>query len=646
MPCRKDRESGAAIWDADLQGCFQKERVVKIFHGHATTIGFAFALLIIVGIGAYSYRCTQGLIKTANRVSQIREGIDKLDDLLAQVLEVESAGRGFLVAGEDLYLEPFVAAIPKALQTDNELQSLLGANPAAQGRIRHLSNLVSEEIAHGRLLVDRRRAQGGPEAARQILISGRGYVLMDEIRNEVTAIRQEALKILNKEEQLARIDAERSMLALIVGSFLSTAMLALIFRNLSREISKRQRTEDRLRLQAQIVDQVHDSVISTDLDGKVTSWNEGAVRLTGYSSDEAMGRHISFLYPEEERHFLQHGVIQPLKARGNHETEVRMRKKTGEDFYAHLSLSLLYNKEGKVSGMIGYSMDITERRRKDDKIRQLNQDLERRIAERTSELAEVNKELEARTLEAERANRMKSEFLARMSHDLRTPLNAIIGFSDLLAECLAAEPREKPKRFLGYIQDGAHHLLQLINDILDVSKIEAGHVELNLESFAAIHALDEVLSIIHPLVTMKNMRIESNIPPGLTLWADPVRFRQILYNLLSNAVKFTAENGHIWIDSSQDNAFRYLSIRDSGIGIAREEQEAIFEEFHQVGSVRAEGTGLGLAITRKLVALHGGRIWVESEPGQGSRFIVALPIAPLPQGSTLESLPAGASDDL
>jgi signal transduction histidine kinase len=239
----------------------------------------------------------------------------------------------------------------------------------------------------------------------------------------------------------------------------------------------------------------------------------------------------------------------------------------------------------------------------------------------------------------ERANRLKSEFLASMSHELRTPLNAIVGFSSLLAEGVGGALTEKQERFIGHIKNGARHLLQLINDILDVSKIESGRVELTLESFGAAEALGEVLSIIKPLAAAKRIHLEASLGPNLSLWADRIRFKQIMYNLLSNAVKFTPEQRSIGVEMVRDPQCDRISVSDSGIGIPKEEQEAIFREFYQAGTTTEgvrEGTGLGLAITKRLVELHGGKIWVESEPGRGSCFTFTLPIQQ-PQAVTHET---------
>jgi signal transduction histidine kinase/DNA-binding response OmpR family regulator len=285
----------------------------------------------------------------------------------------------------------------------------------------------------------------------------------------------------------------------------------------------------------------------------------------------------------------------------------------------------------EVSTLIESVNEMLEQiQQRDAALQRAHGELEQRVQERTTQLAVANKELDLRNREVERGTRLKSKFLASMSHELRTPLNAIVGFSDLLAEQTAGELNEKQKRFVNHIKQGSAHLLQLINDILDLSKIEAGQLELRIETFPINEALPEVLSTIRPLAMAKHITVHHTLEVDLPLYADRVRFKQILYNLLSNAVKFTPKDGRISIECKEDGDGDSIniSVTDTGIGIRPEDQGIIFEEFRQVEGGKdstQEGTGLGLAITKRLVEQQGGKISLTSEPGKGSRFTFTLP---------------------
>lgn len=245
-------------------------------------------------------------------------------------------------------------------------------------------------------------------------------------------------------------------------------------------------------------------------------------------------------------------------------------------------------------------------------------------------LTSVNGLLELQNRQLERATRLKSEFLASMSHELRTPLTAILGYAGLLLRDVPGQLNDKQRRFVGSMQTGAKHLLSLINGILDLSKIEAGELELKMEDFVIKEAANEVLAMVLPQARSKRISMESHLQEGACVHADPLRFKQILSNLLSNAVKFTPEGGSVRLDSAQRENFVLTSVTDTGVGISPEDQERLFQDFFRASSAKeaaAEGTGLGLAITRRIVEQHGGKISVHSELGRGSCFTFALPAA-------------------
>jgi signal transduction histidine kinase len=243
--------------------------------------------------------------------------------------------------------------------------------------------------------------------------------------------------------------------------------------------------------------------------------------------------------------------------------------------------------------------------------------------------ARLFREIEQKSRELEAASRHKSEFLANMSHELRTPLNAIIGFSEVLAEGMFGEVNDKQAEYLADILESGRHLLSLINDILDLSKIEAGRMELEPSSVNLPAAIENTLILVRERAQRRDIRLARSVDDRLgTIRADERKVKQVLLNLLSNALKFTPEGGKVDVRARANGGVAEVSVADTGVGISPEDQQAVFEEFRQVGasSKKSEGTGLGLAISRKLIELHGGRLWLESALGAGSTFTFTLPL--------------------
>src|SRR5499427_4906980 len=263
-------------------------------------------------------------------------------------------------------------------------------------------------------------------------------------------------------------------------------------------------------------------------------------------------------------------------------------------------------------------------------IEQLNIGLEAKVQERTEALRLQQQELQQVNTRLEVANRHKSEFLANMSHELRTPLNAIIGFSEVLLEKMFGDVNERQEEYLNDILSSGQHLLSLINDILDLAKVEAGKMELELSMFDLRHVLEGSLVMIKERALAHGLTLSLDMVDDLSvITGDERKVKQILFNLLSNAVKFTPDKGKVGIVAKRTDAAVQIAVWDTGVGIAPEDQQRIFEEFQQVGrglAGKTEGTGLGLALTKRFVELHGGTMWVESTLGSGSTFTFTLPI--------------------
>jgi signal transduction histidine kinase/DNA-binding response OmpR family regulator len=277
---------------------------------------------------------------------------------------------------------------------------------------------------------------------------------------------------------------------------------------------------------------------------------------------------------------------------------------------------------------------LTQIGKSETDLRNAHDGLEQRVKKRTAELEAAKMEVEAFSQsvvlakeELERSSKFKDQFLSTMSHELRTPLNAVLGFSDLLGEDRYGPLNEKQRRYVNHISNGGKHLLRLINDILDLSRIEAGRLQLALENVHVGTCFSEVCDNLHPLVSKKGHSLVKHAAPGLSVRADRTRLNQILMNLIGNAVKFTPEGGKIELAARKMGDVVRLEVRDSGPGIPPEEKKRIFEAFYRMtqNAKAAEGSGLGLAITQRLVELHGGELGLESEPGSGSCFYFTLP---------------------
>jgi len=374
----------------------------------------------------------------------------------------------------------------------------------------------------------------------------------------------------------------------------------------------------------ELLEAAPDAIIEIDENGVIVLLNRVTEQMFGYARQELLGQPVEILIPESHRaahvHHRAHYWSHPQTRAMGSGLSLEGQRRDGTRFPVEISLSPVESEEGfRVTAII---RDTTERKQAEDRIRTIQDKYNRA-------LSATNRELEARNQEVERANRLKSEFLASMSHELRTPLHTIIGFSELLAEQLEGPLNEKQQRFVEHIHGDSLHLLELINDVLDLSKIEAGRLELRREAFDIGMAIEEVLHSIRRQAEVKGLTVETRVAAESAVYADKVRFKQILLNLLSNAVKFTPEGGTVGVDAVLRGDFFEVSVTDTGVGIPSAEHESVFDKFYQVGNTTKgvrEGTGLGLAITQHLVTEHGGRIWVESEVGKGSRFTFTIPL--------------------
>lgn len=371
--------------------------------------------------------------------------------------------------------------------------------------------------------------------------------------------------------------------------------------------------EHRLRM---TVDQAADGIIVIDSNGLVDTFNASAQEIFGYKEDEVVGQNISKLMPEHHSHHHDEYIQNHLKTGAVHiigkGREVQGIRKNGEIFPLHLAVSKV-DLPGKTL-FSAICRDLTAQKQADIELLNAKRD-------------------------AETANLAKSEFLASMSHELRTPLNSIIGFSQLLHLNKAHPLDESQKRQVQQINDAGQHLLSLINDILDLSRIETQGFSLSVEAVELKTIIDNCLILIAPIAAKHDISVINNLDTSKAPYvrADFVRLKQVVMNLLSNAVKYNIENGQIIIDGEIKGADFQVNVRDTGSGIASDDLEALFEPFNRLGQEAGEieGTGIGLSITKKIIEMMKGKIGVESELGNGTTFWFSLPICDAPEAKEI-----------
>lgn len=401
-------------------------------------------------------------------------------------------------------------------------------------------------------------------------------------------------------------------LLLTIGQQLGTTVRnAWLYEKVQRELEERKQAEEALKESEErfrsVVESAIDAIILADNSGTIISWNKSAANIFLYSEEEVIGKPLTILVPERYRDAHLTGLMRVTSSGKSNVigkiVEMCGLRKDGTEFPIELSLATWKKEKGTFySGII---RDITERKK-------------------TEQVLLENARLAY-------ASKAKSEFLACMSHELRTPLNAIMGFSELLKQAVPGELNRQQERYVNHILTSSRNLLSLISDILDLSKVEAGKIDLVIEKMSVPETINEAIILIKENAVKHNVLLKKELDPQLEfIEADKARLKQVLFNLLSNAVKFSKkEEGTVTIAAKKEMDMARFSVSDTGIGIRKEDMGKLFKTFEQLDSGISRtygGTGLGLAISKKLVEMHGGKIWAESKFGEGSTFTFLVPI--------------------
>ena len=572
--------------------------------------GALVAMLLVGAAALLGHRSIDEMEGSQAWVEHTEIVLQKLERLIAAIDEAEANQRAYVITAQKLYIAPHDKAITTVRATTRSLDPLLEDNPIQMRSLDTLERLVNAKVAFSREVV-RRRTMEGFDSAAALIARGRGRILMDSIHSlaDVMMHRERSLlrsRLSIEEASLARAEAHIEI-GILFAAILAIVSVILTDRTISA-FAEGRRTSAHIRA---LLDSTIDGIYGLDSEGRITFANRSLADSLGFTVEELVGRNAHQLfhhtrpdgtpYPPEDcpMYRASHGG-----QAGKVDNEIIWRK-DGTPIPVEYSINPVKKTEVTESGVVVSVKDITERQWAEAALRSAKE-------------------------AAEGANKAKSDFLARMSHELRTPLNSVIGFANVLLRNKGGNLRDQDIDYAGRIQKNGVHLLTLINDILDLSKIEAGRMELEIVPVSLPELVADLVSQFEPQVAGRPVTLETRVPDSVSpLQTDAVKLRQVLTNLVANAIKFT-ETGTVTVTVIADttsHAAKAIRVTDSGIGIPQSRLSAIFEEFEQAElstTRRFGGTGLGLPIARSLCELMGYTLTVESTEGKGSTFTIDL----------------------
>ena len=556
------------------------------------TGGFWLALLFLAGIGAVSYWSTKRLIETAGQVAHTHAVLAELDDIPLQLQRAETGQHGYVLTGDEQYLEPYRTATMEMQKEIEDVRKLIVDSPDQQQQLNAIEALTEKRFAQFKEAVTLRKDEGFAAALRAVLVA-HSEGIMDEIQKLVRDMETEQWQLLTVRTAAAKVSARRTLALVVGGSLLALTLVALASLIVARDLTKRQRAEEALRASEAryrtLFENASDGILTVTLDGIITGVNRAVEVMLSRSRQELIGQHFREISTppaaaeEEER---RNRALALERFPSVYETE--FVHKDGSIVPVEVRASFLRHEDGSLRGMEGLYRDISLRK----------------------------------VLEQQRA-----EFLAMLTHDIKNPLGVILGYTDILLQQAKERGSAEDRETLEHLHSNTMTVHALVNNYLDLSRIEVGCFTLAKKPVALNHILQNVVQQYETVARSRHLTLTCCLQEGLPFFeGDPLALERIFANLLNNALKFTPRMGWVTISSAQRNSEVVATIADTGPGLTPEEISSLFEKYQRAEAARYhDGTGLGLYIVKELINSHGGRIEVESTPGSGTCFSVFLP---------------------
>lgn len=582
--------------------------------------GIVLAILLINAL--ISYRATARLIDQERWVSHTHQVLTELEGIISTMKDAETGERGFIITGEQPYLDPYLAAVNQVHDRIQKLKQLTADNPNQQARIPLLQQKIDNQLKSLKSEIDLRKS-GDAEGARQLILAGQGKGLMDDLRQLVNVMESQENVLLSQRSEESKASGRDAFLTNLIANLIACVLLTLISYIIIRDVTARKLAEETLHQQREwlrvTLSSIGDAVIATDTEGAVTFMNPVAQSLTGWKPEGQTLQEVFNIVNEQTRRPVENPAIRAMRegvivGLANHTVLIA---KDGTEISIDDSGAPIRDSEGKMIGAVLIFRDITERRQAEEERSQLL--ASERIARE----------------HAEAASRAKDEFVAIISHEIRSPLNAILGWAQLLRT--GKFNQAETTRAVETIERNAKTQVQLVEDLLDISRVITGKLNLDVRPVELSPIIEAAIDSIRPAADAKCIQLQVHLEPrGSLVSGDPNRLQQIAWNLLSNAVKFTPKHGRIQVSVERINSHLQIAVGDSGVGISPEFLPFVFDRFSQANTTSERkygGLGLGLAIVRHLAELHGGTVRADSPgDGQGATFTVMLPVRVVREG--------------